>query len=834
MNLYDLYESTIKPAIFERLDSVFPEFGWKRFGRGWVATNSEYTKRMHGVRADRVVCNLTHGQVPPGYLLHGTDTHHLWTELQNGGCRPTGQEFCEIVSALAAKVGIDAEFSEAFSEQARIRKERRDKAAARAVAAHDGVSSSVAAYWSKRSLGLPLPDDMGSESGHLFALVRDYRGDIAGTFIRRLDGSEPKYQYSEGLDWDELCATNLGAAVKSKEMTVVEGILEPFLLSPHGIEVQAVGGSLDKLTVERWRRIIKLGIKTVYLMGDNDVAGQKGLHAALAAFRSMDQGDLVDVRVVSTADYQACKDAGEMLVELGATSIHTARAKAEHHFHWLAQDLVGRHRGSSWTSASLARCIHESMEILAQVPGTQWPYAVSLFQGYLEREVPDYGRCRLQIEQRILQEKEHERRAQDFNRTLESAKQLLTNPGDVTDFELSTLAGRISELAAEPIDAPDSIQLLARHEQRVERYRGLQEKIIGLAQRTLPLVDELTCGLRGLIVLVAPPNVGKTALVWQWGLDIIQDNPQSGFVCFSMEMSAEAMVTRAVCNIAGVGWRDYMFGTLTPAQERRIATARSRWRTNAHRILILDRHAVLDKAAAELSTLVSDWAESAEVGRVYQAIDYIQAWPIPESVQRDATRGGGAATVESWLMELCLGLVRNDGDDPVVAISTQRKAGTDAAGNWANGLDTAMGAAIVTYAPDVVAFANPARDDELRDFLNKECGQMIEPLKGDAGKKEMAKWREELQKDGRSFLNLVIAKGRDGTERGAVPLTFYYRENRFQQGWEWDVFKGHKDGADTNLPPGLEDCGEVFGRPRAVETVYTVGSGEVLDDGEPV
>src|SRR6478672_5354218 len=64
----DFYTEVVLPALAERLDSAFPEFGWKRDARGWVATNEEMTHRALGVRADRVVA---HGDAPPGFLVHG-------------------------------------------------------------------------------------------------------------------------------------------------------------------------------------------------------------------------------------------------------------------------------------------------------------------------------------------------------------------------------------------------------------------------------------------------------------------------------------------------------------------------------------------------------------------------------------------------------------------------------------------------------------------------------------------------------------------------------------------------------------------------------------------
>ena len=70
----DFYAEVVLPALAARLDTAFPEFGWKRDARGWVATNEEMTHRVLGVRAERVVA---HGSAPPGFLVHGGDVHAL-------------------------------------------------------------------------------------------------------------------------------------------------------------------------------------------------------------------------------------------------------------------------------------------------------------------------------------------------------------------------------------------------------------------------------------------------------------------------------------------------------------------------------------------------------------------------------------------------------------------------------------------------------------------------------------------------------------------------------------------------------------------------------------
>ena len=70
----DFYVEVVLPALAARLDTAFPEFGWKQDARGWVATNEEMTHRVLGVRAERVVA---HGSAPPGFPRPRRGAHAL-------------------------------------------------------------------------------------------------------------------------------------------------------------------------------------------------------------------------------------------------------------------------------------------------------------------------------------------------------------------------------------------------------------------------------------------------------------------------------------------------------------------------------------------------------------------------------------------------------------------------------------------------------------------------------------------------------------------------------------------------------------------------------------
>src|SRR5918999_3628641 len=100
-SIVDFYTDVVLPALAERLDAAFPEFGWRRDARGWVATNEEMTHRALGVRAERVVA---HGPAPRGFLVHGGEPM-LWTAYVNGGHVPRGGDFVSAVRGPAERAG---------------------------------------------------------------------------------------------------------------------------------------------------------------------------------------------------------------------------------------------------------------------------------------------------------------------------------------------------------------------------------------------------------------------------------------------------------------------------------------------------------------------------------------------------------------------------------------------------------------------------------------------------------------------------------------------------------------------------------------------------------
>ena len=130
-----MLDDEVVPALFQRLDQAFPEFGWKRKNaRTWEASDDAFTHGRFGARADRVFCK----DDKPWLIGCAGGAGMSWIEYVAGEA-PRGAAFVAAVKQLAGLAGVvvpDGDLSEADKaaieerqENARLEAERRRDAA---------------------------------------------------------------------------------------------------------------------------------------------------------------------------------------------------------------------------------------------------------------------------------------------------------------------------------------------------------------------------------------------------------------------------------------------------------------------------------------------------------------------------------------------------------------------------------------------------------------------------------------------------------------------------------------------------------------------------------
>ena len=308
MGARDFYLEVVLPALADRLDQAFPEFGWRRDRDGWVATNEEHTHSRLGVRAARVVAL---GAAPRGFLVHGGEPT-LWTAYVNGGVVPRGADFVRVVKELAECAGVDPsplERPEPRDRKAELLQAidalcRRELMSERGWRARDYLESRgiPSASIDESGLGLfPTRDHVESTlrragyadseiaasgvladsrwPGRLIGAWRDERGQPRTLWARALaENANARYLYLRGhrradLPPYGLSAVLAGPSETRRHLVLVEGVFDFHQLRAHGLEsVAALGGTGAR--PQLFERLASLGVETVTLCLDNDDAGR--------------------------------------------------------------------------------------------------------------------------------------------------------------------------------------------------------------------------------------------------------------------------------------------------------------------------------------------------------------------------------------------------------------------------------------------------------------------------------------------------------------------------------------------------------------------------------
>ena len=387
----DFYTETVLPRLAERLDTAFPEFGWRRDARGWVATNEQHTHARLGVRADRVVA---HGPAPRGFLVHGGEPM-LWTAYLKGGNVPRGADFVRAVRELAERAGVDpsplersqprnrrADLLHDFFGFCRFELVGEGGAEARGYLERRGFPNEAIA---DSGLGVvPAPgktrglleqagyrqEEIAKASvfadsrwpGRLCGAWRDGYGKVGTLWSRSLDdaaAADSRYLYLRGATRTNLPPYGLsdllaGQRDALRDIVLVEGFFDLHQLRARGIEnVAAFGGTSTRpQTFERLRR---LGIEVVTLCLDNDEAGRAA--TARAVEHSARARHSPDVYVVDPGQLGPANDPDELVRVRGPAAWHELVKTRTCGIAWRAHELaaVTRDAPIAERRAALAR-----------------------------------------------------------------------------------------------------------------------------------------------------------------------------------------------------------------------------------------------------------------------------------------------------------------------------------------------------------------------------------------------------------------------------------------------------------------------------------------------
>lgn len=381
----DFYAEVVLPALAGRLDTAFPEFGWRQDSLGWVATNQEMTHRVLGVRADRVVA---HGPAPRGFLVHGGDAT-LWTSYLNGGIVPRGETFLSVVREIAARAGVDTAPIERQQPRDRAAELLKDFFTLCSSELRGKAGTQARGYLERRGfppsgidhldLGV-VPSELftknaleaagyseleiarsglladGRWPGRLCGAWRDERGSVRTLWARSLRDSDSstRYLYLRGASRSGLPPYGLSEILRlppsdRQEVLLVEGLMDVHHLRAQGFpNVAAIGGA--RVRPDAIARLGRIGFTTLVLAFDNDAPGREGAARAVEAISR--SNDAPALRVLEPELLTDAKDPDAFVQRRGIASLRALVDDADCAITWRARELI---RGVSPETAERER-----------------------------------------------------------------------------------------------------------------------------------------------------------------------------------------------------------------------------------------------------------------------------------------------------------------------------------------------------------------------------------------------------------------------------------------------------------------------------------------------
>lgn len=824
-------DDAILPALFEGLDHAFPEFGWVRTADGWEATNREFTKAKFGVRADRVICKRPHGF----FVYGGTSTlpkgtSQAWMAYLSGGRHPSGAEWWTCFERLAqlAGVGIDWVTKGAPYEPPAVFKRQPLFEAfyqyCRNALQDPGFPHGRDHLVNERKLPeellkvvdlgyLPGLEFMGkaleeegyteteivdaglwrrSFAGRIIGAIRDPQERIVDFWARRIDGVEDhKYDRLDGkytLPLDQQPLYGIDKVDLGKPVVLVEGYPDVAILQARGYtQTLAIGGLGAKLTAPRWEWLARQGITQVTLIGDNDPKpdgtwpGLEGVESAVRqslAAKTCPVISVVHPRHLGTG----IKDPEELCRGAGVEGLQAlVKEHSVHALRFLALHLMEGITTDSPTDAEIARVLLEAGKITSQVTRTAQLLDLDAF--LLEplraglKLSPEAFKSHLA---RLQTEVERKSRSDQLREAVGTHRVALNELGDdqAADLILET-SGRIRQLqlvrTARPIrSVADELPLI---EAELERYRGMER--LGLECRLLPSLDQKLMGLRGLLLLAAAPGTGKTTLATSIGWSIATNDSEAGFVFLSLEMPLRDTVNRLRCHVGRLPYRQLVLGDPGVGHSELfkadLAMVDQEVARVGSRVLILDGTNFPDPTLEGLLHQIELFKQATGVKKVFVLVDYLQVWPIPESVE---TRS--ELDEDKWRIGLMKDLRDSmSRDDAVMVISEARKPSGTSGDKWGGSMADVMGTARLSYTPDFILLLQPLSDwEHAKRFGLTRVHGTAEAIDDTRLKAHL----RQLQEEGKSLNYLHIAKARDGGSRGRLELTYLFRKSTFLEG----------------------------------------------------
>lgn len=574
-------DEVVYPALFSRMDSAFPEFGWRQGRGGWTATTwpPGFPESVDHENPERL---MVYANRPYWIKLHGRAGVRL-LDYVNGGRRPSGDEFPRAVRRLCELASVPFPERELTPEAtARVQAREARRSVLEAVIEH-----AQAALWSPagdearayllrergfkeeevRELGLGYYDSVANVRETLRARGYDVEAAKEAALLwEKLEGyitipwhdatGAPLTIYGrwktkaapegrpktialpgEGSKGSPLYFDRARRAGR-RDLVAVEGVFDAALLQARG-EARAVAyvaAQLSRLQVET---LVRFNVASVVLVPDPDGGGDKGAESSVNALLR------VGIPVYVAPRLPDGLDPDEFLLREGIDGWRAHVAGAVPGSVFMVRRILAGHELTAPQDRDAG--LDEAFSFVESLGGPREQREA------IEELTELTGIPPESLEEELEASRARRRAVVTRKKVLSLAERLKENPDPVTrravEEELSSLRLE-QERDSLPTLRPVGDQIEEQKRNEDERPEG---ELLGYRLRAFAGIARDLDGIQsGLYLVGAETNVGKTAFLTNLFLDLVESNPGAEGIYFSFDDNKAVIVNRLVALMAGL------------------------------------------------------------------------------------------------------------------------------------------------------------------------------------------------------------------------------------------------------------------------------------------
>lgn len=343
----------------------------------------------------------------------------------------------------------------------------------------------------------------------------------------------------------------------------------------------------------------------------------------------------------------------------------------------------------------------------------------------------------------------------------------------------------------------------AEFTEKLKQWRN--REVIGF-KTSMPTLTDSLLGLRGLILLGAPTNLGKTILALQFALDALQEHEDTCCIFLSLEMHVDDLMTRACCRATSEDWKTFVL----KGDDAKVEQAGNKLKSIWNRLIIVDRDDFNEDEGIVLQ-LAAELRERTGSTRTFLIVDYLQVWEPPINIEQAFRTDTDA---DRWRIEAMKRLKNSlQKDDALLVISEMRKR--DQGNKERLAVEDLMGSARLAYAADTVLLWHKMSSTEKFQYFDTagsgivtshpHKGRTLDKLNKDVLAEEVEKLENLFNAINTQCYWLEIAKGRDGTVRKVLPITAHYNQLTITEGFMTNGLAGIQLSKESQAYDAIED-----------------------------